>query len=125
MLRQRLNSGLFEYVNMFLKLKQDSSGYPSWVECEADKDQYVEDYRRAEGIPLDKASNSKIPDQRTGENKIELDVGKMDSNTEQNPDNLCEPSVKDVYELLKSPSTEVANRIFPNVVVWLYWKHTE
>jgi hypothetical protein len=41
--------GLFaEYVNMFLKLKQESSGYPAWVQSEADKDNYIEDYRRAE-----------------------------------------------------------------------------
>ena len=46
------NSGcLFaEYVNMFLKLKQESSGYPSWVQSEAEKDTYIEDYRRLEGI---------------------------------------------------------------------------
>lgn len=31
--------GLFaEYVNMFLKLKQESSGNPSWVQSEEDKD---------------------------------------------------------------------------------------
>jgi len=44
------NSGVLfaEYVNMFLKLKQESSGHPSWVQCEADKDKYIEDYRRAE-----------------------------------------------------------------------------
>ena len=55
------NSGaLFaEYFNMFLKLKQESCGYPSWVQSEADKDKYIEDYRRAEGIALDKASISK------------------------------------------------------------------
>jgi hypothetical protein len=27
-----------EYVNMFLKLKQESSGYPSWFHSEDDKD---------------------------------------------------------------------------------------
>ena len=34
------NSGVLftEYVNMFLKLKQASSGYPSWVQCEEDKE---------------------------------------------------------------------------------------
>jgi hypothetical protein len=54
------SGGLFaEYVNMFLKLKQESSGYPSVVKSEADKDKYIEDYRRAEGIALDKASISK------------------------------------------------------------------
>jgi len=45
------SGGLFaDYINMFLKLKQESNGYPSWVQCEADKDKYIEDYRRAEGI---------------------------------------------------------------------------
>ena len=50
---------------MFLKLKQVTSGYPSCVQCEADKDKYIEDYRRAEGIALDKASISKNAGQRT------------------------------------------------------------
>jgi hypothetical protein len=48
-----------EYVNMFLKLKQESSGYPSSVQSEEDNDRYVEEYRRAEGIALDKASITK------------------------------------------------------------------
>jgi len=61
------NSGgrFAEYVNMFLKLKQESSGYPSWVQSEENKDQYIEDYRCAEGIALDKASISKNAGQRT------------------------------------------------------------
>jgi hypothetical protein len=49
--------GLFAgYVDMFPKLKQEASGYPSWVQSEADEDRYIEDYRRADGIALDKAS---------------------------------------------------------------------
>jgi hypothetical protein len=54
-----------EYVNMFLKLKQESSGYPSWVRSEDDEDKYIEDYRRAEGIALDKASISENAGKRT------------------------------------------------------------
>jgi len=52
------NSGVLfaEYVNMFLKLKEESSGYPSWDQSEENKDKYIEDYRRAEGIALDKVS---------------------------------------------------------------------
>ena len=67
MFRQNTNSGgLFaEYVNMFPKLKQESSGFPSWVHSEDDKDRYTEDYRRSEGIALDKASISKNSWQRT------------------------------------------------------------
>jgi hypothetical protein len=60
------SGGLFaEYVNMFLKLKQESSGYPFWDQSEEQKDEYIEDYRRAEGIVLDKESISKNSGQRT------------------------------------------------------------
>jgi len=41
---------------MFLKLKHESSGYPSWVQNEQHKDGYIEDYLRAERIAVDKAS---------------------------------------------------------------------
>jgi len=61
----KLGSLFAMYVNMFLKLKKESSGYPSWVKSEADKDKYIEDYRRAEGIALDKASIYKNTGQRT------------------------------------------------------------
>ena len=54
-----------EYVNMFQKLQQESSGYPSQVQSEADKEKYIEDYRRAEALALDKASISKTSGQRT------------------------------------------------------------
>jgi len=47
------------YENMFLKLKQHSSVYPSWVQNEDDKDRYSEENRRAKGITPDKASISK------------------------------------------------------------------
>jgi hypothetical protein len=41
--------GLFaDYVNMFLKLKHESSRYPSLVQIEEDRDRYIEGYRRAE-----------------------------------------------------------------------------
>jgi len=48
-----------EYVNMFLKLKHESIDYSSWVQSEANKSKYIEDYCRAEGIALDKILISK------------------------------------------------------------------
>ena len=46
--------GLFsEYVNMFVKLKTQASGYPAKVCTEADKEAYVTDYATSEGINLD------------------------------------------------------------------------
>jgi hypothetical protein len=50
---------------MFLKLKEQASGYPSFVQSEEHKDKYIEDYRHAEGIALDKASTFKNLGQRT------------------------------------------------------------
>ena len=47
--------GLFsEYVNTFLKIKQEASGYPANVVTEADKDDYIQRYYENEGVLLDK-----------------------------------------------------------------------
>jgi hypothetical protein len=46
--------GLFtDYINAFLKLKQESSGWPSWVKTEDDCDKYIDSYMEKEGIRLD------------------------------------------------------------------------
>ena len=46
--------GLFaEYINTFLKIKQESSGWPSWCTDDAKKSQYIKAYREKEGIKLD------------------------------------------------------------------------
>ena len=81
------SGGLFaEYVNMFLKLRQESFGYP----CEEDKDRYIEDYRGAEGIALDKASISKNAGQRTlAKLKLNSVWGQMGTEPKQNLHNHC------------------------------------
>jgi len=39
--------GLFvEYINTFLKLKAEPSGYPSWVRPPSDKDRYIKEFCR-------------------------------------------------------------------------------
>jgi len=121
------SDGLFvEYVDMFLKLKQESSGYPSWVQIEEDKDSYIEDYRRADGIALDKASISKNSWQRT---LAKLKLNSMWSKWEQNKNKTqttIANSEKEFYGLLTSPGTEVTNIIFPNnEVAWVSWTYTE
>ena len=46
--------GLFsEYVDAFLKIKQEASGYPDWCKTEQDKTKFVSDYFEAEGIQLE------------------------------------------------------------------------
>ena len=59
--RQR-QKGLFApYVNKWLKIKQESGGYPSWVRTEEDKARYVREYQEHEGIQLDPIMIRKNP----------------------------------------------------------------
>ena len=46
-----------EYVDMWLKIKQQSSGWPSWCLTEEDKQKYIRDYEQHQGILLE---NDKI-----------------------------------------------------------------
>jgi hypothetical protein len=46
--------GIFaDYVNAFLKLKQEASGYPSWCHTPEDQKKFKEKYLEQEGITLD------------------------------------------------------------------------
>jgi DNA polymerase type B, organellar and viral len=48
--------GLFAgYINLFLKIKQEASGYPEWVKTPGDKVKYIKLYKEKEGIDLDPA----------------------------------------------------------------------
>src|SRR6185312_6759617 len=48
--------GLFnEYINFFLKMKAEASGYPRGVVTEEEKDAYIKRYHDKEGVLLDKA----------------------------------------------------------------------
>jgi hypothetical protein len=109
---------------MSLKLKQESSGYPSWVQSEADKYRYIENYRRAEGIALDKASISKNAVQRSlAKVKLNSVCGKWAQNKTET---TLVTSKQEFYELLTSSGTEVTNLIFPNDgMAWESWKYSE
>ena len=43
-----------QYIDTFLKLKGEASGYPSWVQSPADEDRYNGEFAASEGIQLDK-----------------------------------------------------------------------
>ena len=105
---------------MFLKLKQESSGFPSWVQSDDDKDRYIEDYRHAEGIALEKAPFSKTFGQRNlAKLKLNSTWGKWARNQNKTQTTTVE-SEKEFCELLTSPGTEVTNLIFPNnKVAWV------
>jgi hypothetical protein len=43
------------YIDMFLKLKAEDSGYPAWVRGPQDE-KYIQNFRDSEGISLDRDS---------------------------------------------------------------------
>jgi len=45
------------YINTFLKLKAEASGYPGWVRSPEDEDRYVELSWHSEGMRLDRECN--------------------------------------------------------------------
>jgi len=52
---ERGEGGLFvDYINTFLKLKLEASGYPGWVRSSEEEEQYVEAFWKNEGITLDR-----------------------------------------------------------------------
>ena len=53
------------YINTFLKLKQQASGFPDNVQSEQEKDKYIENYMLHEGILLDKNLIVKNPGLRS------------------------------------------------------------
>ena len=52
------------YVDNFLKIKQEASGYPGWCQSDSEKEKFVRDYEEAEGIRLDPSNIQKNPGKR-------------------------------------------------------------
>ena len=62
---QTQSGGIFtEYVNTFLKIKQEASGWPSWCVTEKQKHKYIEMYYQKEGVSLDYQNIRKNPGMR-------------------------------------------------------------
>jgi hypothetical protein len=52
---ENTSTDLFKgYIGYYLKIKQESSGYPKWVKTEEDKDWYIANYQDKMGIHLEK-----------------------------------------------------------------------
>ena len=48
------STGLFtEYIDTFLKIKQEASGWPEWCKTTGDQRKYIKEYQKHEGIKLD------------------------------------------------------------------------
>jgi len=113
-----------DYINTFLKLKAEASGYPGWVGSPADEELYIETFFKNEGIRLDRESIKSNASKR-GLAKLCLNSmwGKLTERNDRTQTKvISEP--KDLYSFLATPGIEVTNLAFASDdVVWISWKH--
>jgi hypothetical protein len=120
---EKKEGGLFvDYINTFLKLKAEASGYPTWVKDETDEEKYIRDFFQSEGILLDRCNIRKNPGARSLA-KLCLNSfwGKLTEQANRTRTKLIsEP--RELYKFLTTPGIEVHNLTFAgDRVVWLTW----
>ena len=117
--------GLFvDYINAFLKLKAEASGYPSWVHSIEDEDRYVESFWQSEEIRLDKEA-IRHNAAKQGLDKLCLNSiwGKLTERNDRTMTKIIQEP-KDMNGFLSTPGVEVKNLVFANDdVVWTAWKY--
>ena len=125
--RETGHGGLFaEYFNALLKLKDEASGYPSWVRTPNDEDRYIVSFKQSEGILLDKDS-IKFNAAKQGLAKLCLNSlwGKMTENPRITQTKLISDP-QELYRFLFTPGIEVTNLLFAgDALVWVAWRHAE
>ena len=124
---QTKKGGLFtKYINSFLKLKQEASGYPEHVQTEEDKDTYIEQYLLHEGILLDKNSIEKNPGMRSL-SKLALNsfYGKFGQRNNMNQSQTFNELGK-LMNTLTDPSKKIIDfHILNENVISVDYKHSE
>ena len=119
--------GLFtQYINTFLKLKQESSGYPQNVKSEEEKQAYIDQYLDHEGILLDKECIDKNPGLRSL-SKLALNsfYGKFGQRTNMKK-TLFVKDIKQLMQVLTDPGKLLMDfHIMNDDVIQVEYKNTE
>jgi hypothetical protein len=119
------DGGLFtQYITTFLKLKAEASGYPNWVQCPADEDKYISDFRASEGILLERDSIGHNPAKR-GLAKLCLNSmwGKLTERSNRTRTKMIK-GPKALYRFLAKPGIELAALVFvSDEVVCASWRY--
>jgi hypothetical protein len=97
---------LVEYINTFLKLKAEASGYTNWVQCSEDEDRYINEFQESEDILLEKENINLNPANR-GLAKLCLNSmwGKLtERNNRTHTQMITYP--QELYRFLATPGVE-------------------
>ena len=105
---RRSNTMFSSYVDTFLKIKQEASGWPEWVGDDPDKrQQYLDDYQAKEGIALDPDKIDKNPGRRSlAKMMLNSFWGKYGQQGNKSQVEAISSPVK-LYELLNDDSREL------------------
>ena len=119
--------GLFtQYINTFLKLKQEASGYPPHIKTEQEKDKYIQEYLDHEGILLNKESIVKNAGLRSL-SKLALNsfYGKFGQRTNMKKTVFIK-DIKTLMNTLTDPSKLLMDfHIMNDDVIQVEYQHTE
>ena len=119
--------GLFtQYINTFLKLKQESSGYPQNVTSETERQEYIDNYFNHEGILLDKECIDKNPGLRSL-SKLALNSfhGKFGQRTNMKK-TMFVKDIKTLMQVLTDPGKLLMDfHIMNDDVIQIEYKNTE
>ncbi|XP_068993909.1 uncharacterized protein [Neodiprion pinetum] len=114
------------YIDTFLKIKQEASGWPAECEDESARMRYLDEYERVEGIRLDRDRIAKNPGMRSV-SKLCLNSfwGKFGQR-----ENLVKTEViktrRQLLELLTNPEVEVSGLLPVNdEVLYVRWSHAQ
>ena len=119
--------GLFtKYINAFLKLKQEFSGYPQNVTSETERQEYIDNYFNHEGILLDKECIDKNPGLRSL-SKLALNsfYGKFGQRTNMKK-TMFVKDIKTLMQVLTDPGKLLMDfHIMNDDVIQIEYKNTE
>ncbi|KAF4521060.1 hypothetical protein B566_EDAN008132 [Ephemera danica] len=110
----------FDYVNTFLKIKQQASGWPEWCVDEETKERYIQNYKETEGIELDRNEIEYNPGLRyIAKLCLNTTWGYLCKNTYKSQTTIVnEP--KKLFAALENPNFDVTNlRVFGEKAVLL------
>jgi len=119
--------GLFKnYVNTWLKLKQEAAGWPRWCTTEAQKQQYLEDYKNVEGIDLDPTKIEKNPGRKaTAKLMLNSFWGKF-GERQNKPRTVQVQSPHEFYNIYYDPTKEVSCiRICSDDILEMVYTHVK
>jgi len=111
-----------EYINLWLKFKQQSDGWPQWVKTEQDQRKYIENFLKNEGVQLVASDIQKNPALRFIA-KLFLNTlwGKLAQRPNLPQTKVC-TEYKDYWDIATDPEKKITGELMVNedclVVTW-------